>query len=155
MAYDVIKKIYIDENNTGTIICDECGRNKKIIVKHDDINGKNYLITCQCGNTFKVIFEFRKSYRKTTNLRGTFKTTDKEYPMIIKDISYNGIGIWSPFSNKLSENSTIEVNFTLDNSNRTVINRYAIVKYINGNRAGLEFIKDRKYDKDISFYLIN
>jgi len=61
--------VYLNEARSGFVVCQICGKSKQIKLT----NGKNPrsgVAKCTCGNTFPVIFENRKYYRKLISSYG-------------------------------------------------------------------------------------
>ena len=44
--------------------------------------------------------------------------------------------------------------FTLDNRKKSVLFKKVIIKTVNGNQIGCEFLEDRAYEKELGFYLL-
>lgn len=151
-----LKRVFVDNTGSGLIVCDVCGRTKKLSGLTSKLMSKPVPVTCPCGNTFRVIFDARRHYRKPVHLRGIFKVdgSERTYPMIVENISLSGIGIRTPFVDKLKPEEKILVSFNLDDSKKSLIERAAIVKHVNDHYAGLEFVQDRAYDKVLGFYLM-
>lgn len=79
---------------------------------------------------------------------------ERSYPMMVENISFSGIGIRSPFVDKIKVGDRIEVSFNLDDARNSTVERIAVVKHVNGHFAGVEFLQDRSYDKLLGFYLM-
>ncbi|MCX7823843.1 MAG: PilZ domain-containing protein [Syntrophobacterales bacterium] len=150
-----IKRIFVDQKGIAIVVCDGCGRTKKISKVDSKMMVKPILVSCPCGNSFRVMFDARRHYRKPVNLRGTFRIVGDErlYPMIVENISFSGLGFRSPFVDNLKLGDKIEVHFRLDDIQNSLIERVAIVRHLSGHFAGAEFVEDRAYDKIINFYL--
>lgn len=150
------KKIYI-ENDIATIVCDSCGKFKNARVGLNIASIPVLFVTCSCGNHFKVIIDRRRHYRKKVKLTGHFKTRNSniEYPMIVEDVSLSGIKMKTPFTDRIKVGDTIVVTFRLNDANQNIIDRVAVVKRIENDSIGVEFAKDKLYDKNLWFYLMN
>ncbi|MEJ5300532.1 MAG: PilZ domain-containing protein [Thermodesulforhabdaceae bacterium] len=150
-----IKRVFV-KDGSAVVVCDICGRAKKLSGISPQMMSKPVMVTCPCGNSFRIVMDARKHYRKAVNLRGTFRISEdgREYPMIVENISFSGIGIRSPFVDKLKEGDQVEVKFNLDDTHKSLIERIAVVRHVNKHFAGLEFVQDRSYDKVLGFYLM-
>jgi len=150
-----IKRVFV-QDGSALVVCEICGRAKKLSGINSKMMLKPVTVTCPCGNNFRIVLDARRYYRKEVNLRGTFKIAqgDREYPMIVENISFSGIGIRSPFVDKFKVGDYVEVRFNLDDSHKSLIERVAVVKHVNQHTAGLEFVQDRSYDKVLGFYLM-
>ena len=152
-----IRKVYVNEKNKVTIICPQCG-NVKIEnaepYRTDDGN-RNTDITCaKCEAQFTVFVDFRKFYRKKTSLRGiVYNLNEKFCKITVENLSRNGVGFTmaDDFTVKIDE--LIDVQFTLDDENRTFIRKRATVRLIKDNYIGAEFIDIHTFGKEIGFYL--
>jgi hypothetical protein len=155
------KKYYINKNESITIQCEDCKKLRTFCV----INLKNKKHTvnvrCTCGNCFKIDIEFRRSYRKNTNLTCSYMINsykiDKIYHGIVKNISTGGIAINTEAGLVIKEDANLTVNFMLDNIHKTKIKKTVKVCYVNheDDTVGCMFIDTAEgtSDKHIYFYL--
>ncbi len=152
-----IKHVYVNEKGEATIICESCGKSKKIFNVTPSLKLKPVPVNCTCGHRFIVTFDSRRYYRKQVSLKGTFEIpeNEKKYPMIVENISLGGVLIRTPYANLLEKGQVIKVEFQLDDPNHSLISRPAIVRHVSTDKAGLEFVQDRAYDKILGFYLLN
>ncbi|MBF0119247.1 MAG: PilZ domain-containing protein [Desulfobacterales bacterium] len=163
------KKIYIKDNK-ATFTCEKCGK-----IKIADVSGymgvKNTITVkckCPCGNSYSVILERRKNYRKSTNIPGLYlKEThlDGEYTtdqgkekgrIIVLDISSTGLRFKLHVNRKFHLGDKLLVEFNLDDKKRTLIKKEVIVKRIETLDIGAEFCPsdpNDHYTKAISWYL--
>lgn len=151
-----LKHIFVGKDGTATVVCEMCGRAKKLSGINSKMMTKPVAVTCPCGNSFRIVFDARRHYRKDVRFRGDFRLEEesRSYPMIVENISFSGIGIRSPFVNKLKVGDKVVVNFRLDDTHKSLIDRLAIVRHVENDCAGLEFVADRIYDKILGFYLL-
>jgi c-di-GMP-binding flagellar brake protein YcgR len=154
-----IKKVYVNEKNRITIICPECGNVKVADAEQYtfEMGDRNIDITCdKCEAHFTVFIDFRRYYRKKVQLQGIIYNLDEKFCKItIENISRSGVGftIEGVFSVELDEQ--IDVQFTLDDNDKTFIRKRAVVRYIADNVIGAEFIELQKFGKELGFYLKN
>src|SRR5712691_9241546 len=116
-----IKKIYAKDSDRGTLVCEKCGNIKTINLSEFKNIGKLLKVKCRCGYVFSASIEFRKFYRKSTNLVG-------EYIRISRDIS------------KGLEIGVMAVRFILDDDKCSEINKSAVVRQVSNNFVGAEFL---------------
>src|SRR5689334_15440451 len=57
-----IKKIYFNENEKGTLICEKCGKTRVVDLSDFKNIGKPLKVKCSCGHFFFVSIEVRKFY---------------------------------------------------------------------------------------------
>ncbi|MBW2636136.1 MAG: PilZ domain-containing protein [Deltaproteobacteria bacterium] len=152
-----IKKVYVNEKNRVTIICPQCG-NVKIedAVKYKIEEGNRDIdISCsKCEAHFTVFIDFRRYYRKSVALQGIIYNLDEKFCKIaVENISRNGVGFTLEDVFTVALDQQIDVQFTLDDDDRTFIRKRATVRYIRNNFIGAEFIELQKFGKELGFYL--
>ncbi len=154
-----IKKVYVNDKNRVTIVCPQCGNVKIADAEQYTVEegNRNIDITCvKCEAHFTVFIDFRRYYRKIARLQGIIYNLDEKFCKItIENISRSGVGftIEDVFTVKLNE--AIDVQFTLDDKDKTFIRKRAVVRYIRDNFIGAEFIELQKFGKELGFYLKN
>jgi len=157
------QKVLITEKNAAIFICPECGRSKNADVsKYKKIEKLVRLkIKCACGSSFSVVLERRKCVRKQTNLPGKFVWTtpggqQEKGPMTVVDISREGLKLKVTIMPKLEIGATINVEFQLDDKQKNLIKKDAIVKNMNDKFISAEFSSSCSSDlgdKALRFYL--
>ena len=150
-----MKKVYVDETNTVTIICPECGFEKKIDMKNFKGTEKKLKVECRCGKINEFIVEFRKQYRKKVSLPGEYTVRQKKEKgeILIRELSLKGIRFESLRPHNVSINDTLDVTFMLDNPMRSKISRIFKVIWIKDRMVGANCIEPKLYEKDLGFYL--
>lgn len=152
-----IKKVYVNEKNRVTIICPQCGNVKIYEAAQYKIaeGNRNIGISCtKCEANFTVFIDFRRYYRKIVSLQGVVYNQDEEFcKIVVENISRNGVGfsLEDVFALKLEE--PINIQFTLDDEEKTFIRKKGIVRYIKDNFIGAEFVELQKFSKELGFYL--
>ena len=170
------KKVFIRPDNTAMITCPKCQSTRTVSL--DKIpQGKQFLkIKCSCATIFSVKLEFRKYYRKDTNLYGTLKlltaknpqnkkatdtgkthyvcTIDQPCDCKIVNVSKTGVGINMPGQHELEEGDTLLVEFILDDARKSNIEKKVVIRLVRGNFLGCEFFDVDEYDKALGFYLL-
>ena len=72
---DTVKKLYVDDAGMVTFLCPKCGDSRKQSVeKYRDVTGLTKM-SCICGYVSEVKLEFRKFFRKDTELEGLYYRT--------------------------------------------------------------------------------
>lgn len=160
---------YADEHGMVTVVCRNCGHIRHLDASSYKSPGKSSRIniTCyNCGNDFPVSINFRKHYRKETNLSGTCTTRNfselgqdagaGEFSgIIVKNISRSGMGFIVKSPIRAAEGDILNVRFALDDTKRSVISKKVIVRRIIDNYIASEFTSRIDHsDKDLSFYLM-
>jgi hypothetical protein len=102
-----IKKIYVNDNEKGNLICEKCGKTKLINFSDFKNVGKPLKVKCSCGYFFFATIEVRKFYRKSTHLSGEYIKISSDISkglekgtMMVEDLSRTGLG----FRTKLPHN---------------------------------------------------
>ncbi len=139
------------------IVCPACGSAK--ILSAEQFRNRQHVLKakCKCGHSFKVELEFRRHFRKDTELEGTY---DLNPPGIgggnitIINLSLSGASFEVKGVHDLQIGHTGSLIFTLDNRKESVLFKKVIIKSVSGRRIGCEFVDDRAYQKDLGFYLL-
>ena len=148
-------KVYLDETRSGFVVCRECGRSKRIEFASAG-HPRSGTVKCACGNSFSVIFEKRKHYRKKVNTFGKcFAANDTLDGALIQviDISMTGMGFIKMDGRPLKIDEKIRVSFPLGEG---VIDCAAAVHNIGkGGSIGAGFINPNEHNKKVlGFFLL-
>ena len=159
-----IKKIYVNENEKGTLICDKCGKTRVVNLSDFKNIGKPLKVKCSCGHFFFVSIEVRKFYRKNLHLHGQYIKVSNDASkglekgtMIVEDLSRTGLGFRTKTQHNLRVKDMIRVQFTLDDAQRSEVHKSAIVKRISHNFVGAEFVDFDAFNetnRTLGFYLM-
>lgn len=155
----MIENVYVTSNNTVTICCSQCKRSKDVDVSrfkgHKDVR-----IKCPCGNSWRIQIEYRREYRKKTNLSGSYKVFPKDKSpgdagiMTVVDLSFHGLRIkFKDLPFDLNVGDLLKVKFNLDDKNYSLVERDVVVKSIDLPYARATFRRASKEDSAIGFYL--
>lgn len=155
-------KAYADENGLVTFVCQDCARVQKEQAQAYKGVKMPVRIQCKCGNVYEVEIEFRKFYRKETNLEGIYSTAQKSSDwgrnwgnIIVIDLTMQGCKFETLKANLLNPYEEIEIEFYLKNDKNSLIKKRALVRYISQNYVGCEFIElPGSQDPDLGFYLM-
>ncbi|OQX06840.1 MAG: hypothetical protein BWK76_25670 [Desulfobulbaceae bacterium A2] len=160
-----IVKAFVRQDGSATVVCPACGRSK--VMPASAIKpGLRIKARCVCHIEFIVTFEFRRSYRKSVQLPGSYTVLPPNRgggEMLVTDISRGGIKLHLPAGHGLNPGQRIEINFQLDDKRQSAIQRQVVVRHILGKEVvlgqvlgteiGCEFIEHDFYDKVLGFYL--
>jgi hypothetical protein len=165
MADAEIQRVYIKADNTGAIHCNACG-GVKVVTFDKALRQKTLLkVRCQCSAVFTVRIEQRKFYRKETSLNGVFQkefgagfssaVLDREKTNCrVVNLSMQGAGFTVFGRHTLQVGDPIRLGFTLDNQQRTWVEKEGGVRMIQENYIGMEFATPASSHKDLGFYLL-
>ena len=151
------QKVFVREDGTTVVKCPYCAHARTVSVQKFKDKKKFLNIKCRCNKSYTVSLEFRKLYRKSTNLKGSYiNITLGNEPgiMTVKDVSMGGIGFEVTGKNRIAKDHELLVTFTLDDAHSSVIKKQVVVRIVNGNFVGCEFIHAHEYDKALGFYML-
>lgn len=140
--FDVPEKIFVTPSLMATLSCPYCGKSKqKDVSKFMEHKTQVRLkFKCSCKKSISVILERRHSIRKDVPLNGFFIQNSIKQPILITNISREGVRIRlsEPFS--LNEGQKLSITFTLDDVEESSISREVLVKKIYSQKSiGCEF----------------
>lgn len=151
------RKSFVKSGDHATIVCPKCNTTKDISVQQFRQRLHMLKVKCPCGYVFKVQLEFRRHYRKTTDIQGTYDLSALAGPGVrakVIDLSLSGACF------ELNGNHNLQIGhkgvlvFTLDNRNKTRLLKHIVIRTVAGNRIGCEFVEDRAFEKELGFYLL-
>lgn len=151
------RKVFVKEDGTTVVKCPSCGHARTVSVAKFKEKKKIIKIKCSCKKSYLVSLELRKMYRKSTNLKGSYinNSLDNETGMmIVKDVSMGGIGFEAVGGHRLEKEHELQVTFTLDDTHSSVIKKNVVVRIVNNNYVGCEFMHAHEYNKALGFYLL-
>ena len=152
-----VERFFVKPDNTVDLKCPYCRTIKTVPIAKIKDSKKVFEVKCLCRKIFSVLLEFRKMYRKETELKGRYvnqSCDNDEGGIIISNISMNGLGFHINGAHKIEQDNILKVEFRLDDEQKTFITREVRVSEVQGNFAGVEFINIDRYDKYLEFYLI-
>ncbi|MBU1568420.1 MAG: PilZ domain-containing protein [Proteobacteria bacterium] len=150
------QKSFVKSGDEATIICPQCNSAKIIAVRQFRHRLHRLIVKCRCGYSFKVQLEFRRHYRKPTDLPGIY---DPVPPAVsggkakVINLSLSGACFELRGVHDLQIGQKGVLVFTLDNRKESVLTKSIFIRSISGNRIGGEFVEDRAFDKELGFYL--
>jgi hypothetical protein len=146
----------VNDDNVARIVCPACLAVKSSTVGKFRNVRHTVTVKCRCGNTFQVMFEFRKSYRKPTDLSGTYAMAPPASgagQVKIKNLSLTGLCFEVTGIHDIKVGLKAMLTFTLDDRKKTQINKQVTIRSVQGQVIGVEFHQDRAFEKDLGFYL--
>lgn len=160
--------IHAGDKGSAFMHCPQCGASKKIsTASYRVINQASGVeLTCPvCNHKYNVLINFRKYYRKKTDLRGIYTIAtadlgnsydfDATSVVTIGNISRTGIGFRMKNSINVEVDDILKIRFILDDKKKSVVEKKAIVKRVDKDFIGAEFARAIDYrDKELAFYLM-
>ena len=157
------QKVFVTGTNMVVFECPECSKSKVADVsKYKDLRQVVRLkVKCPCGHSYKVILERRKYYRKDVNFSGSYTHVLPDYRedkggMTVKDLSNSGVKIKLNVKKDFKIGDILSVEFSLNDKQRSLIKKDAVIKKISNSYLGLEFNSidsSDPSDKAIGFYM--
>ena len=112
-------------------------------------------VHCRCKESFSVLLNFRRHYRKQTNLSGTYKIAGEAESgggiIQINNISSSGVGCTVSGLHRIEKDQEIRIEFQLNVKNKTVLKNLAVVTSVRQNAVGCEFKNNVEMDKALDF----
>jgi hypothetical protein len=159
-----IKKIYANDNEKGTIICEKCGKTRVVNLSDFKNIGKPLKVKCGCGHFFFVRIEVRKFYRKSTRLRGEYIKISHEAAqglekgaMTVEDLSRTGLRFSTKIPHNIRVADMLRVRFILDDAQHSEVNKSATAKWVTNYFVGAEFVDFDTFNeanRTLGFYLM-
>ncbi|MDD2463618.1 MAG: PilZ domain-containing protein [Desulfobulbus sp.] len=152
-------KVYVRENNTATLVCPSCRAVKHIDAGRYRVLRHTFSVRCRCQHVFSVLLDFRRSYRKQTNLHGTYEIISEGGVgggiIHISNISRGGLGFTVSGIHRIEKEQLLQVEFQLNDKKKTVLKKQAVVRTVDKNNIGCEFKSDADLEKALGFFLQN
>jgi hypothetical protein len=159
-----IKKIYANEDEQGTLVCEKCGKTRVINLSDFKNIGKPLKVKCSCSHFFFVSIEVRKFYRKNTHLSGEYIKVSRDGAkglekgiMTVEDLSRTGIGFRTKTNHDIRVEDLLRVRFVLDDAKHSEVNKSAVVKRVSNDFVGAEFVDFDMFNetnRTLGFYLM-
>jgi hypothetical protein len=160
-------EIFVNQEDMALLNCPHCGRMKHVSVAKFKNKKHSLQVKCVCGQTFAADLNFRKRYRKQTNLDGYFcKASGQERPADagllprnckIVNLSLGGMGLRHDTALKIAAGDELFVDFVLDDRKQSHMERKIVVRHV-GEQGyiGGEFCDTNQhvYEKTLGFYLM-
>ena len=151
-------RVYVQQDGTVPSTCPACGAERPFQSDKIGTRGRPVELRCSCGNRFSVLPEFRRAYRRETNLRGTYTkfSSENEYgQIIIKNMSMTGVGFTTESDHRLGEGDELMLRFMLDDRKDAKIEAGAVVVRTHGEYVGCKFKKLTPHqEEDLVSFLI-
>ena len=161
LEIEMDKKAYITDDLTATFECDKCGHARIEDVSRYVNVGRAMRVrcTCRCGHSFSVTLEKRKLVRKACEFMGRYTRRD-DYGEVTRErvrvinISRGGLRLDLMGEKSLDVGDRLEVEFRLDDEQRSEIRKTVVVRNISESTIGTEFADSEELDKVLSMYLM-
>jgi hypothetical protein len=149
-------KVFLSPCGNATVKCPFCNKSHRTAVPRHFYN-KAVRVKCTCLHSFPVLFDNRRTYRKEVRFPGEYwNTCGEKQLMTITTLSASGAGfVVGQGKPSVHSGETIHLHFLLRNNDNIWIKSKAIVKRVDGNQVGVEFIGLNEHQrKCLGFYLM-
>ena len=151
-----IKKLFVSPENKVQIVCPNCDFSNNLSVLKFR-NRKHLLkIKCKCGHFFKVQLEFRKYFRKETDLYGICELDGAGpdgWNVSINNVSLGGACLEFQGTHHFKVGEEGILRFFLDDQNQTFLNRPIVIRSVGRDQITCQFFGENEFQKDLGFYL--
>lgn len=149
--------VHIRDGSSATLICPACGLARQIAASRFRNDRHNLAVRCRCATLFHVVLDFRRYFRKSTNLAGTYTRSSSAGPgggvIHIHNISRIGVGFTVSGQHRIEPGQELQIECQLSDRNQTVVKKQATVRTVQENTIGCEFAGSGDLDKALGFFL--
>lgn len=155
-----IIKTFTSPDDVATITCPQCNKSRNIKVSKYRSKRHTIKVRCSCRYVFSVLLDFRKHYRKETNLDGSYEMVSPSFGkgrLNILNISRIGVGftvgMGQATNHGFAPGQKMKIFFQLDNKKQSQMEKLIVIKTVNDHYIGGEFHSSNAFDKELGFYL--
>ncbi len=152
-------KLHVRNNNTATLVCPNCGTIKHIAAERFRHIRHTVTVRCRCQKILTILFDFRRNYRKQTNLTGMYEIATQGGIggglIHIHNISRGGLGFTISGLHRIEKGQELLLEFQLNDKMKTVLKKRVIVKSVQQNTIGCQFTDNAEMEKALGFFLQN
>jgi len=152
-------KTYVRANGTATLICPACSAARNIAAERFRHGRHAITVRCRCQHVYSILLDFRRHYRKKTNLPGTYEILTQGGVgggiIHVTNISQSGLGFTVSGLHRIDKDQLLLVEFQLNDKKKTILKKRALVKSVQQNFIGCQFKDDVAMEKALGFFLKN
>ncbi len=151
--------VHVDSDNYALFSCPFCGNAKRISV--EKFKHKNHSVStrCECKRLFKSQLNFRRFYRKSVALSGeimSLSSNDSVWrKMNVCDLSMSGLRFRMLESVFIEKGDKLRIKFNLEMKKSPLVDKEVVVRFVNGDTFGCEFINLALEEKELGFFLFS
>lgn len=141
------QKVFVDQEGVATLKCPSCSLQRATRVDPAAIREKNArdscMVRCTCQTRFAVKLEFRRGFRKPTNLSGEYICLPKGKTrgiLKVVNVAEHGFGLEVLDTTQFKIGDKLLVLFNLDDTRTTLIEKSAVVQFVKENYIGCKFL---------------
>jgi hypothetical protein len=151
-----VQKSFVNTDGIAIIKCPKCGLIKNLPVTQFRGRQHSLKVRCSCNYAWDLLLDFRRHYRKKTELTGTYLLEPPASGggrLTVLNISRSGVGFSIAGLHAVKIGQKARLQFTLDNKKQTLIDKHVAIRSVKDGYIGCEFVDDRVFEKDLGFYL--
>jgi len=149
--------VHVRADNLATVTCPACGAVKHFSATPYHAARHTFTARCKCKTLFSILLNFRRNFRKHTNLPGTYQIISPGAAgggiIQVNNISRGGAGFTVSGTHQLTEGLEILIEFQLNDKKQTVLKKEAVVRSVRQNVIGCEFRGSDELNKALGFFL--
>ena len=147
-------KVHVRDDLTATLVCPACGTLRQIAADRFRQGRHMIKVQCCCQQTFEVLFDFRRHYRKQVSLTGTYQIIGEGGGIIyLNNISRGGVGFTVFGLHRIEKDQRLQIEFQLNDKKKTMLKKMVLVKSVHQNQIGCQFEDLTEMEKDLGFFL--
>lgn len=150
-------KAHVRTTGTATLICPACGAVRNVAADQFRHGRHSITVRCRCQHVYSILLDFRRHYRKKTNLPGTYEILSEGGVgggiIHVVNISRSGLGFTVSGLHRIEKDQLLLIEFQLNDKKQTILRKRAIVKSVNQNIIGCQFKDDTAMEKALGFFL--
>lgn len=146
---------YVDVTGRTTLVCPSCHKKRVLDATPYREVATPLRVNCPCGQSFFSSFEYRKNYIKKVDLEGVCvdPKTGVEANVKITRLSIEGTALILYDDAEINHGQLLTLRFTLDNAQKTQVERSIKVTSVKGDEVGAMFLGGVR-NKTVGFYLM-
>ena len=147
--------VFVRDPEKAQFTCDQCQRNIKLDPVQLEADAPPLSVTCACGALMHVDADGRKYPRHSTRLSGRYTQPEqgKSGAIVVEDISFGGLRFVTSLPHQIAHGDRLDIQFTLDDEDKSIITEPIEVRYVNQNAIGAQFANAENFDKRLVKYL--
>ena len=154
-----ISKSYVRSDGAAVLTCPYCNEQKAILANSFTGFKRKLKVKCYCKQSFLVLLEFRRHFRKRAIMNGTYSNHSHNCSsgnLIIQDVSLGGISFTSLDIKNFKVGDEFRIDFTLNDIHQTEIKKDVIVRNIRQRTVGCEFKQPEDvFGGPLGYYIVN
>jgi len=151
--------VHVRGDNTATLVCPSCNAVKNFSAAKYRNMRHRLTVRCHCKTSFPVLLNFRRNFRKPTNLPGTYEIISARGcgggVIQVNNLSRDGAGFTVSGLHRIEPGQVVMIEFHLNDKKQTVLKKEVLVRSVQQNVIGCEFKNSAELDKNLGFFLQN